>query len=68
MRMEFINKEIVKNKTKFIPLDSEHFSLGLLQGQKIQKVKEFLTASGGPFYNFTLNKLRKAKISDAINH
>ena len=65
-----INKEIVKNKTEFIPLDSEHFSLWFaLQGQKIQNVKEFfLTASGGPFYNFTLNKLRKAKISDAINH
>ena len=65
-----INKEIVKNKTEFIPLDSEHFSLWFsIQGQKIQNVKEFfLTASGGPFYNFTLNKLRKAKISDAINH
>ena len=65
-----INKEIVKNKTKFIPLDSEHFSLWFaLQGQKIKKVKEFfLTASGGPFYNFTLNKLRKVKISDAVNH
>ena len=66
--MNLINKEIVKNKTEFIPLDSEHFSLWFkqLQGQKF-KGKEFLTIWRS-FYNFTLNKLRKVKISDAVNH
>ena len=67
---KLINKELIKNKTEFIPVDSEHFSLWFaLQGQSVNKVQKFfITASGGPFYNFSLKKIRNSKISDALNH
>ena len=65
-----IKKELDKHKTNFIPVDSEHFSLWFaLKGcnpNNIEKI--FITASGGPFYKFSLNKIFTAKISDALNH
>ncbi len=65
-----INKELIKNKTEFIPVDSEHFSLWFgLQGQEAKQIQKFfITASGGPFYKFSLRQIRNAKISDALNH
>ena len=65
-----INSELKKNKTSFIPVDSEHFSLwyGLqnLQTKNIEKM--YLTASGGPFKDIPLNKFKNIKISQALNH
>jgi len=65
-----LNDEIKKNKTEFIPIDSEHFSIwygiNKLDKKKIDKI--YLTASGGPFLNTSLNKLDKIKIIDALNH
>ena len=65
-----INKELKKNKTQFIPVDSEHFSLWFgLQNLKIKKIeKMYLTASGGPFNNISLNKFKSIKINQALNH
>jgi len=67
---ELIEKKLIKNKTKFIPVDSEHFSIwSLLQNQSIKSVeKVIITASGGPFLNYKLNKLRAVKPKDAIKH
>ncbi len=67
---EIINKELKKNKTNFVPVDSEHFSIWFaIRGQKLNNVEKFfITASGGPFYNYSLQKIKKAKISDALNH
>ena len=61
--MEFNFKKIKKNKTKLIPIDSEHFSiLKLLENQKRSQIKKiYLTASGGPFLNFTSQQLKKNK-------
>ena len=55
---KLINKELKKNKTNFIPVDSEHFSLwfGLLNINKNLVDKIYLTASGGPFYKTPLKK------------
>ena len=52
-----INKELIKNKTSFIPVDSEHFSIfQLIKDQDADSIKKIiLTASGGPF-------LKKKKI------
>ena len=64
-----IFKELNKNKTNFIPVDSEHFSIwyGILNNNKgIKKI--YLTASGGPFLNLPLNKFNKIKISQALKH
>ena len=65
-----IKKELKKNKTKFIPVDSEHFSLwyGLqnLSTKNIEKI--YLTASGGPFYNLPPHKLKNVTIKSALKH
>ena len=67
---DLIKKELDKNKTNFIPVDSEHFSIwyALSDIEKSLIDKIYLTASGGPFLNFTLKKLRKVKSRDAIKH
>ena len=67
---ELIKKELKKNKTEFVPVDSEHFSLwyGLknLDKKKIDKI--YITASGGPFLNISKKKLKNVKIKEALNH
>tara|TARA_B100000965_G_scaffold404329_1_gene434733 strand:+ start:1654 stop:2826 length:1173 start_codon:yes stop_codon:yes gene_type:complete len=64
-----IKKELAKNKTEFIPVDSEHFSIyKLVQDQKFETIsKVIITASGGPFLN-KKNFKKKIKISEALNH
>ena len=65
-----IKNELNKNKTFFIPVDSEHFSLWYalqnFHSNKIEKI--YLTASGGPFLNFNKKKLKKINVSQALNH
>ena len=65
-----IKKELKKNKTNFIPVDSEHFSIWYaLQNTPLNVIdKIYLTASGGPLLNFPLNKFNNIKVSDALNH
>ena len=65
-----IKKELDKHKTNFIPVDSEHFSLWFaLKGCDTNNIEKiFITASGGPFYKYSLNKIFTAKLSDALNH
>ena len=65
-----IKKKLAKNKTNFIPVDSEHFSIwSLLQNESINNVEKIIiTASGGPFLNYKLNKLKNARSKDAIKH
>ena len=65
-----IKNELKKNKTFFIPVDSEHFSLWYaiqnLPSNKIERI--YLTASGGPFLNFNKKRLKKINISQALKH
>ena len=65
-----IDKELKKNKTKFVPVDSEHFSIwSVLKNNTEENIdKVFITASGGPFYNLPLSKFSKIKVKDAIKH
>ena len=65
-----IEKKLKRNKTKFIPIDSEHFSIwSLLRNESIDSVeKVIITASGGPFLNYKLNNLKNVKPSEAIKH
>ena len=67
---DILLKEIKKNKTKIFPVDSEHFSImELSKGFKNEDIEEILiTASGGPFLNLPLHKLKKVKPKEAINH
>ena len=66
---DLIKKELLKNNTKFIPVDSEHFSIwyGLKNNNNpIEKI--YLTASGGPFLNLPISKFKSIKTKDALNH
>ena len=65
-----INKELAKNKTEFIPVDSEHYSISLLlENYKKQDVEKiYITASGGPFLNYPKSKFRFIKPINALNH
>ena len=66
----FIKKELRKYNTKFIPLDSEHFSIwSLLKNENINNVKKiYLTASGGPFLFKSLVKIKNIKPKFALQH
>ena len=65
-----LSKELKKNNTKFIPVDSEHFSIwSVLKNTNNKKIDQiYITASGGPFYKLPLSEFSKIKISDAIKH
>ena len=65
-----IDKELKKYNTKFIPVDSEHFSIwSLLQNNKTQNIdKIYITASGGPFLKLPLNKFSKISVKKALKH
>ena len=65
-----IQIQLKKNKTEFIPVDSEHFSIwyGLKNFKKNNLEKVILTASGGPFYKTTVDNFKRIKVSDALKH
>tara|TARA_B100000989_G_scaffold86363_1_gene62026 strand:+ start:2365 stop:3528 length:1164 start_codon:yes stop_codon:yes gene_type:complete len=65
-----IKKELKKNKTTFIPIDSEHFSIfSLLNNSDKNNIERiYITASGGPFINLPKSKFKKIKLNDALKH
>ena len=67
---QILSKLIKKYKTEIVPVDSEHFSImELTKGVRDEEVEEIIiTASGGPFLNTPINKLKKIKPKQAIKH
>ena len=65
-----LNAELKKNRTKFIPVDSEHFSIDYaLKNKSISNVKcIYLTASGGPLHDVPLHRFKKIKMSYVLKH
>ena len=65
-----IKSELIKNKTNFIPIDSEHYSIfSLLKDDLVKNIKNiYITASGGPFLNTPKNNFHKVSLKDALNH
>tara|TARA_B100000780_G_scaffold270242_1_gene229798 strand:+ start:44 stop:1210 length:1167 start_codon:yes stop_codon:yes gene_type:complete len=65
-----IKNELVRNKTEFIPIDSEHFSIYSLIGKSknndIEKV--YITASGGPFLKLPVNNFNSITVKSALKH
>jgi len=59
-----------KYGTDFIPIDSEHFSIWSLinkaKNKDIEKI--YITASGGPFINYPLNRFKFIKPKSALRH
>lgn len=66
---KFIKRKLLKYNCKFIPLDSEHFSIyNLIQNKDKKTISEIcLTASGGPFFGKKIN-LKNITPSQAIKH
>ena len=65
-----IKKLSKQNNCNIIPIDSEHNAIyQILDGKSINDVsKIFLTASGGPFFNFSTEDLKNITPQQAINH
>ena len=65
-----INDNLKKNKTEFIPVDSEYFSIwSLIKNETKTNIdKVFITASGGPFLNWPIKKIKKASPLKALRH
>jgi len=65
-----IKKDLNKYKTKFIPIDSEHFSIWSLIGNSKYKnfEKIYLTASGGPFRKLPLKQFVNITPNKALKH
>ena len=64
-----IKKQLDKHKTKFIPVDSEHFSIWSVIKDVDPKIidKIIITASGGPFLNLKSQNIKKTP-KLATNH
>jgi 1-deoxy-D-xylulose-5-phosphate reductoisomerase len=67
---DLINKNLKKFNTKFIPVDSEHFSIwSLVNNAKNNNLdKVYLTASGGPFRKYPLKLFKNISPKKAIKH
>lgn len=63
--------DMVKEQgVRLFPVDSEHSAIfQSLEGHRSDDVSRIiLTASGGPFFQYPLDKLREVSIADALNH
>lgn len=66
---EMVMDLALKNRVPIIPVDSEHSAIfQCLVGESSPIEKIILTASGGPFRNFSLEKLQMVTLADALNH
>ena len=65
-----IQTNLKKYKTKFIPIDSEHFSIwSLIADAKNNNIEKlFITASGGPFDNLALSNFKSITPKLALKH
>ena len=65
-----IKNELKKNKTNFLPVDSEHFSIWYsLKNQNTDNIeKVFITASGGPLYKIPIKKLKNIRLKKVLKH
>jgi 1-deoxy-D-xylulose-5-phosphate reductoisomerase len=67
---DLIKKNLIKYKSNFIPIDSEHYSIhSIVKGHNNSEIEKiYITASGGPFLNYPKNKFKFIKPKNALNH
>lgn len=67
---ELVNRLLAESKSRVIPVDSEHSAIyQCLAGEDRRSVEKLIiTASGGPFRNFTAEQLRDVTVEQALNH
>lgn len=65
-----ISQAILRSGTRLIPVDSEHSAiLQCLAGESGNPIEKItLTASGGPFLNYSYKKLKSVSPKDALRH
>ena len=70
MAGEIVMREAKKNRSKIMPVDSEHSAISqCIEGHNCADIRRIiLTASGGPFVNSTKNDLKNMKAKDALKH
>lgn len=67
---ELVSKLALENRTPILPVDSEHSALfQCLVGEGNNPIEKiWLTASGGPFRDYTKEQLEKVNKTEALNH
>ena len=67
---EYIIDLALRNGAPILPVDSEHSAIfQCLNGEELNRInKIWLTASGGPFRNFTREQLQQVSKEQALNH
>ena len=65
-----VMEEVKKNDVNLMPIDSEHSAIfQCLNGENIDDInKIIITASGGPFRDYTKQQLENVSVNDALNH
>lgn len=65
-----INRLLSKSKARLVPVDSEHNALfQLLEGRDPSTVRNLiLTASGGSFRDYPIERLSHVTVEEALNH
>lgn len=67
---DLLNKISDETGAEIFPIDSEHSAIQqCLQGEELSDVKSLiLTASGGPFLNWSPDRIKNATIEEALAH
>jgi len=69
MAGEIIINEAKQNKAQILPVDSEHSAIWqCLNGEKQEAVQIILTASGGPFRQYSSAQLKEVTVEQALKH
>jgi 1-deoxy-D-xylulose-5-phosphate reductoisomerase len=69
MAGEIITREAQKSGARLLPIDSEHSAIWqCLNGESRPPKRILLTASGGPFRNFSMEQLDKVTPQQALRH
>jgi len=69
MAGEIITTEARQNSALLMPIDSEHSAIWqCLEGEQQAAASITLTASGGPFRNYTQHQLQEVTPDQALNH
>jgi len=65
-----IMQEVKKNNVILMPIDSEHSAIfQCLNGENTDNVEKIIiTASGGPFRDYSKEQLKNIKVEDALKH
>ncbi|MFW6279194.1 MAG: 1-deoxy-D-xylulose-5-phosphate reductoisomerase [Bacillota bacterium] len=67
---ELINQKLRETGQQILPIDSEHNAVfQVLCGHNDEQVKKiYLTASGGPFWDFSVEEIKNVTVQQALNH